>query len=132
MSLMKAVTFAEFGGPEQLRATEIERPEPGRDDVLVRIHAATAGDPSVAAEFPTDAIFYDIRLEPYLVATARAHPDQADIVHQHINSCKLELAKTVSAVGPLSPSGERVCMGQAGRFASPPPCKTVIYGPPSV
>jgi aminoglycoside phosphotransferase (APT) family kinase protein len=44
---------------------------------LVRIHAATASDPSVAAAFPTDAIFYDIRLEPYLVATAQAHPDRA-------------------------------------------------------
>src|SRR4051812_4282471 len=40
MALMKAVTFADFGGPEVLRATEIERPEPGPDDVLVRIHAA--------------------------------------------------------------------------------------------
>src|SRR3954454_10288098 len=40
MSLMKAVTFAEFGGPEQLRVTELDRPEPGADDVLVRIHAA--------------------------------------------------------------------------------------------
>jgi aminoglycoside phosphotransferase (APT) family kinase protein len=45
---------------------------------LARIHSATAGDPSVAGEFPTDEIFYDIRLEPYLVATARAHPDRAD------------------------------------------------------
>jgi aminoglycoside phosphotransferase (APT) family kinase protein len=44
---------------------------------LVRIHAATAAQPAIAAEFPTDAIFYDIRLEPYLVATARAHPDLA-------------------------------------------------------
>jgi aminoglycoside phosphotransferase (APT) family kinase protein len=44
---------------------------------LVRIHAATAADPGVAAEFPTDRIFYDIRLEPYLVATARVHPDLA-------------------------------------------------------
>lgn len=44
---------------------------------LVRIHAATAADPAVAQEFPTDDIFYDIRLEPYLVATARAHPDRA-------------------------------------------------------
>ncbi len=44
---------------------------------LVRIHAATAADPTVAAEFPTDQIFYDIRLEPYLVATARAHPELA-------------------------------------------------------
>ncbi len=44
---------------------------------LVRIHAATAADPAVAAEFPTDRIFYDIRLEPYLVATAARHPDRA-------------------------------------------------------
>ena len=47
-------------------------------DALGRIHAATAADPSVAAAFPTDAIFYDIRLEPYLVHTGRTHPDIAD------------------------------------------------------
>jgi aminoglycoside phosphotransferase (APT) family kinase protein len=46
-------------------------------DWLVRIHAATAADPGVAADFPTDAIFHAIRLEPYLLATARAHPDLA-------------------------------------------------------
>jgi aminoglycoside phosphotransferase (APT) family kinase protein len=44
---------------------------------LVRIHAATAADPTVAAEFPTDRIFYDIRLEPYLVAAAARHRDRA-------------------------------------------------------
>jgi len=44
---------------------------------LVRIHAATAADPAIAAQFPTDSIFFDIRLEPYLLATARAHPDLA-------------------------------------------------------
>ncbi len=41
---------------------------------LVRIHAAT---PDAAAEFPTDEIFRAIRLEPYLLATATAHPDLA-------------------------------------------------------
>jgi aminoglycoside phosphotransferase (APT) family kinase protein len=45
---------------------------------IVRIHAATAADPALAAAFPTDAIFHDIRLEPYLLATGRAHPDLAD------------------------------------------------------
>lgn len=44
---------------------------------LGRIHAATAARPALAAEFPTDAIFHAIRLEPYLLATARAHPDLA-------------------------------------------------------
>jgi tRNA A-37 threonylcarbamoyl transferase component Bud32 len=40
---------------------------------LSRIHAGTARRRDVAALFPADAIFHDIRLEPYLVATARAH-----------------------------------------------------------
>lgn len=44
-------------------------------EALVRIHAATALDPAVAARFATDAIFHDIRLEPYLLATGRRHPD---------------------------------------------------------
>ena len=41
------------------------------------IHAATADRPEVAAAFATDAIFHAIRLEPYLLATARVHPDLA-------------------------------------------------------
>jgi aminoglycoside phosphotransferase (APT) family kinase protein len=45
---------------------------------LGRIHAATAADPSLAGCFPTDTIFYDIRLEPYLTQTGRVHPDLAD------------------------------------------------------
>ena len=48
---------------------------------LAAIHAATAGQPDVIARFDTDAIFHAIRLEPYLEATARAHPDLADRLH---------------------------------------------------
>jgi len=44
---------------------------------LARIHAATAGDATVASEFATDAGFHAIRLEPYLLATARRHPQLA-------------------------------------------------------
>jgi len=42
---------------------------------LGRLHAATADRPDIAARFPTDALFHAIRLDPYLVTTARAHPD---------------------------------------------------------
>ncbi len=45
---------------------------------LGRIHAATAAKPSLAKEFPTDEIFFAIRLEPYLAQTGRTHPDLAD------------------------------------------------------
>ncbi len=43
-------------------------------DVIGRIHAATADDTALAARFATDANFHAIRLEPYLVETARVHP----------------------------------------------------------
>jgi 5-methylthioribose kinase len=44
-------------------------------DVLGRIHAATADRPDIAARFSTDALFQAIRLDPYLITTAKAHPD---------------------------------------------------------
>lgn len=40
MTTMKAVTLRDFGGPEMLVVSEVERPTPGPDDVLVHIHAA--------------------------------------------------------------------------------------------
>jgi aminoglycoside phosphotransferase (APT) family kinase protein len=42
---------------------------------LAAIHAGTAGRQTVAERFATDPIFHAIRLEPYLEATAQAHPD---------------------------------------------------------
>ncbi|MEO3470762.1 phosphotransferase [Roseomonas sp. CAU 1739] len=42
---------------------------------IARIHAFAAERPELSAEFPTDSLFHAIRLDPYLIATARAHPD---------------------------------------------------------
>jgi aminoglycoside phosphotransferase (APT) family kinase protein len=44
---------------------------------LAHVHAATAGRAEIEEAFRTDAIFHAIRIEPYLLATARAHPDRA-------------------------------------------------------
>lgn len=46
--------------------------------VLATIHAATADDDDIAQRFANDHIFGAIRLEPYLLATAEAHPDLAE------------------------------------------------------
>jgi acryloyl-coenzyme A reductase len=40
MARMQAVIFHEFGAPDVLQVGEVDRPEPGADDVLVRIGAA--------------------------------------------------------------------------------------------
>jgi aminoglycoside phosphotransferase (APT) family kinase protein len=45
---------------------------------LALIHAHTAGNQTFAQQFATDHIFFPIRLEPYLCATARTHPDLAE------------------------------------------------------
>jgi len=42
---------------------------------LAIIHGKTAGDAAVAELFATAPIFHAIRLEPYLEATARRHPE---------------------------------------------------------
>lgn len=44
---------------------------------LAQIHGATAGDPDIARMFATDDIFYALRIEPYLIAPSRLHPELA-------------------------------------------------------
>lgn len=48
--------------------------------LLGRIHAATACDPDIPARFATDESFDALRIEPYLRATAHAHPDRAEAI----------------------------------------------------
>jgi aminoglycoside phosphotransferase (APT) family kinase protein len=47
----------------------------GRD--LATIHARSAADPNIPAAFANDDTFEAIRIEPYLRATGRAHPELA-------------------------------------------------------
>lgn len=49
---------------------------------LARIHSGTARDPAIPAQFPTDRIFHEIRLAPYLEAAAARHPDRAEALHR--------------------------------------------------
>jgi aminoglycoside phosphotransferase (APT) family kinase protein len=79
-------------------------------DVLGRIHAATADRPEIAARFPTDEIFHAIRLEPYLVATALAHPDLAARLLAQVETTRG--TKRVLVHGDFSP--KNLLIGPAG------------------
>lgn len=57
-------------------ADPVQSAEVGRR--LGRIHAGTAGNDTIAQQFPANGIFHAIRLEPYLEATAAKHPDLKD------------------------------------------------------
>lgn len=61
---------------------------------VARIHAHTARREQIACQFATDHIFVPIRLEPYLIATARVHGDcaaQLEALAQATAACKLAL-----------------------------------------
>jgi aminoglycoside phosphotransferase (APT) family kinase protein len=79
-------------------------------DRLGRIHAATAADPSLAAAFPTDGIFFDIRLEPYLLATAARHPDRAGALRALVATTQASRHALVH--GDVSP--KNILAGPAG------------------
>jgi aminoglycoside phosphotransferase (APT) family kinase protein len=49
---------------------------------LARIHSVTAAQAELRTRFASDAIFHAIRLEPYLLATARVHPELAARLRQ--------------------------------------------------
>jgi len=92
---------------------------------LVRIHAASANDPNVAAAFATDQIFYDIRLEPYLVASARAHPDRADALHALVDTTARN--KRALVHGDVSP--KNILIGPQGPVFLDAEC--AWYGDPA-
>lgn len=57
---MKAVVYSEYGGPEVLQLTEVEKPSPAANEILVRVHAAALN--------PVDWHF--VRGAPYLLRMA--------------------------------------------------------------
>src|SRR5260370_23711960 len=68
---------------------------------LALIHGATAGDHQIARMFGSDEDFYAIRLEPYLMAAARAHPDLTEPLEQLVqDTASIHLALVHGDVSP--------------------------------
>lgn len=123
----------EFLDPARYRLWKAELKDGHADPVfaaevgrrLAAIHAGTAGDAGIATRFATDTIFHAIRLEPYLEATARAHPDMAGPL--------LALVATTAATkqalvhGDVSP--KNIMVGPAGPVFLDAEC--AWYGDPA-
>ena len=92
---------------------------------LARIHSDTAFDSQVAADFPSDRIFHSIRLEPYLLATAKVHPDRAVA----LEALATETARTKCALvhGDVSP--KNILIGPKGPLFLDAEC--AWYGDPA-
>ncbi len=92
---------------------------------LVRIHAATAKDPAIAATFATDETFHAIRLAAYLEATAPKHPQAAGAL---MELSRLTLATKLTLVhGDVSP--KNILVGPHGPVFLDAEC--AWYGDPA-
>ncbi len=89
------------------------------------IHAATAGDQALARRFASDGIFHTIRLEPYLIVTARVHRDRAAPLH----ALAATTAETKLALvhGDVSP--KNILVGPEGPMFLDAEC--ACYGDPA-
>jgi len=95
----------------------------GRD--LVCIHAGTADRSDIAARFATDASFHALRLEPYLLATGRAHPPlgpRLEALAEKTAATRLALVH-----GDVSP--KNILVGPAGPILLDAEC--AWYGDPA-
>jgi aminoglycoside phosphotransferase (APT) family kinase protein len=93
--------------------------------ILATIHRHTADHADIASRFATDDIFFPIRLEPYLLATAKRHSDCAGALE--------ELARVTSATkrtlvhGDVSP--KNILIGPGGPVFLDAEC--AWYGDPA-
>jgi aminoglycoside phosphotransferase (APT) family kinase protein len=92
---------------------------------LGQIHAAFARDPLAPQRFATDGIFRAIRIEPYLLATAEAHPDLASVL-QGLAERTMQTARTV-VHGDVSP--KNIMIGPDGPVFLDAEC--AWYGDPA-
>lgn len=95
----------------------------GRD--LAAIHAQTCNDPTLAERFPTEALFTALRIEPYLLHTARTHPDLAGLLEgiaERTLSCRTALVH-----GDVSP--KNILCGKRGPVLLDAEC--AWYGDPA-
>jgi aminoglycoside phosphotransferase (APT) family kinase protein len=89
---------------------------------LAAIHAATTG---MASRFPTDDIFYAIRLEPYLVSTGLRHPGLKPRLHELVE--RTARTKVCVVHGDVSP--KNILVGPEGPVFLDAEC--AWYGDPA-
>jgi aminoglycoside phosphotransferase (APT) family kinase protein len=93
--------------------------------ILARLHAASTGNPKIAAQFDTGNTFYALRIEPYLIEAARQNPAVSDVLHRLADSTMR--ARIALVHGDVSP--KNILVGSSGPVFLD--AETAWYGDPA-
>ncbi|MGH9345037.1 MAG: phosphotransferase family protein [Terriglobia bacterium] len=91
-------------------------------DFLGAVHAHSSGDPEARVQFDTLNEFEQLRIEPYLLATARRHPALKDVIEGAAE--RLRLRRDVLVHGDFSP--KNMLVGPRG--VAVVDCEVAWYG----
>jgi 5-methylthioribose kinase len=94
-------------------------------DLLGRMHFGTSRDPDIAHRFAYGANFFALRLDPYLLECARAHPDLAPQLIRLVHATQTNCYAVVH--GDVSP--KNVLLGCGGAVLLDAEC--ACYGDPA-
>ncbi|HEU5248282.1 MAG TPA: NAD(P)-dependent alcohol dehydrogenase [Candidatus Udaeobacter sp.] len=101
---MKAVVYCDYGSPDVLKLEDVEKPSPGDDELLIKVHAASVN--------PLD--WHRMRGTPYLMRK------DAGLRKPKATRLGVDFAGTVEAVGKSVTQfkpGDEVFGGRTGAFA---------------
>ncbi len=110
----------------ELLAGRVDRSHAARaGHTLGIIHRHSAGDPAAIKLFATGDLFWQLRIEPYLLATAEAHPRLAAALRaeaERLGACRSALVHGDYSPKNLLVSGERLVVID---------CEAACYGDPA-
>jgi len=93
-------------------------------ELLAQLHAASALDPKLKAEFDTTENFHAMRMDPYLLETGRRHPDLAEPLQSLVNTTlNLRIALVHGDISPknilVGPKGPVIVDAECAWFGDP-------------
>lgn len=128
MTLMKAIVYTKYGAPDVLQVKEVEKPEPGDDEVLIKIHAveATKADCEMRSfNFAVKWFWLPLR-----IATGVTKP-RKQILGGYFAGVIETIGKDVSRFRPGDPvfGATRLRFGAYGEYVCLPASYTIVPKP---